>query len=145
MILASVYLSFITFHLRTFFITFSTFMYSYLHLDMSIRHIFFLSFSCYKSPVGVIQFEIQLWFYLCIFWPLFQKSWPFPGALKIPYPYGRSNFQIHIFAILIADSDSSKKSINGNYSSFLKIWAGTQSKTPKTSKKRVSWTYPIFR
>ena len=110
-----------------------------------VRHIFFLSFSCYKSPVGVIQFEIQLWFYLCIFWPLFQKSWPFPGALKIPYPYGRSNFQIHIFAILIADSDSSKKSINGNYSSFLKIWAGTQSKTPKTSKKRVSWTYPIFR
>ena len=27
----------------------------------------------------------------------------------MPYPYGRSNIKIHFFAILIADSDSSKK------------------------------------
>ena len=74
----------------------------------------------------------------------FQKFWLFPGALKITYPYGRSNFQIHIFAILIADSDSSQKSINANYSSFLEIQAGTQSKMPKTSENRVSSTYPFF-
>ena len=54
---------------------------------------------------------------------------------NLPYPYGRSIFKIHFFAILIADSDLSQKSVYTNYSPFLKIRAGTESKMQKTSQK----------
>ena len=68
----------------------------------------------------------------------------FPGTSKIPYPYGRSNFQIHFFAVLIADSDSSQKSVYTNWSSFLKILMGTLSKMPKTFKNEGKFNMAYF-
>ena len=63
---------------------------------------------------------------------------------KLTYPYGRSNFQIHFFAILIADSDSSQKSVYTNCSSFFKIQMKTLSKIPKTSKKEGKFNLCYF-
>ena len=63
---------------------------------------------------------------------------------NLPYPYGRSIFKIHFFAILIADSDLSQKSVYTNYFSFLKILMGTLSKMQKTINNRPCWTYPLF-
>ena len=63
---------------------------------------------------------------------------------NLPYPYGRSIFKIHFFAILIADSDSSQKSVYTNYFSFLKILMGTLSKMQKTINNRPCWSYPLF-
>ena len=54
--------------------------------------------------------------------------------LQYVYPYGKSTFQIHFFAILISDSDSSWKSVYTNWSYFFKILTGTLSKIEKTVK-----------
>ena len=66
------------------------------------------------------------------------------GPQNLPYPYGRSNFQIHFFVLLITDSDCSQKSVYTNYFSFLKILMGTLSKRQKTINNRPCWTYPLF-
>ena len=54
--------------------------------------------------------------------------------LNYTLPYGRSNFQSDFFAILIANSDSLRKTAWRNYLSFSNIPKGSGSNKTKTKK-----------